>query len=62
MWSSHCGSEVMNRTSIHEDMGLIPSLAQQVKDLALPRDVVLVEEAAPIWHCYGCGVDWQLQL
>ena len=33
--NSHCGSEVMNPTSIHEDMGLIPGLAQWVKDPAL---------------------------
>ena len=36
VWSSHCGSEVMYPTSIHEDSGLIPGLAQWVKDLALP--------------------------
>ena len=34
--SSHCGSVVTNPTSIHEDLGLIPGLAQWVKDLALP--------------------------
>ena len=32
---SHCGSQVKNLTSIHEDAGPIPSLAQWVKDLVL---------------------------
>ena len=33
--SSHCGSVVMNLTSILEDEGLIPGLTQWVKDLVL---------------------------
>ena len=36
MWCSHCGSEVMNPTRIHEDKGSIPGLAHWVEDLALP--------------------------
>ena len=34
--SSCCGSAVMNLTSIHEDMGLIPGPAEWVKDPVLP--------------------------
>ena len=35
-WSSHCGSVVMNPTSILEDAGLLPGLASWVKDPVLP--------------------------
>ena len=33
--SSRCGSAERNLSSIHEDTGLIPALAQGVRDLAL---------------------------
>ena len=36
LWSSHHSTAIMKPISKHEDVGLIPGLAQWVKDLALP--------------------------
>ena len=59
--SSHCGSVVMNLTSIHEDVGLIPGLTQWLKDPALLQAVVgcRCTNAAWIQCCHGGGVGLQ---
>ena len=56
--SSHCGTAEMNPTRNNEVAGLIPDLAQWVKDQELLWAVVLVTNKAWIWCC--CGVGQQL--
>ena len=53
--SSHCGSVEMNPTSIPEDAGLIPGLAQWVKDPRVRWAGVEVAGVARSWPC--CSSD-----
>ena len=50
---------LMNPTSIHEDMGLIPGLAQGLKIWrCYELCVVQVTDKARILNCCGCGIGW----
>ena len=53
---SHCGSVVMNLTSIYEDSGSTPGPTHQVRHLALPWVMVYFTDTAQIWCCCGCSV------
>ena len=53
---------VMNPTSIHEYVDLIPGLAQWIKDPALLLAVVQIANLAWIWCCCGSGAGQQLQV
>ena len=53
---------VKNPTSIHEDAGSIPGIAQCGEDLVLLQAVVQVSDVARILHSQGGGIGWQLQL
>ena len=62
MESSHSGTAEMNPTRNHEVLGLIPGLAQWVKDPAQLRAMVQAADTAQILCCCGCGEGWELYL
>ena len=47
---------VVNRTSIHEDVGSIPGLAPWIKDLELPQATAQVKMWLGSWLWLWCGL------
>ena len=50
------------KNTVCEDVGLIPGLAQQVKDLAMLQAIEQVKVASQIQSYCGCSIGLQLQL
>ena len=56
-------SRLRIQNSVHEDVGLIPGLTKQVKDLDFAASrYSFVTDAAQIQCCCGCNLGLQLQL
>ena len=53
---------VKNPPGIREDVGLVPSLVQENKDLAMLQAASYGEDTSQIWCCYGYSLWWELQL
>ena len=49
-----------NSTSVHEDVGLIPSPLGGLR-IWCCHELLQVADMAYIWHCHGCGIGQQLQ-